>query len=68
MGSKPAYTVIGPRCASAANVSRSVDCAINPRQLSSSRIMPDIPQDSSRWLPGPVPASFAGRPTPPVDP
>src|SRR6202022_493035 len=43
VGSKPAYTVIGGRATSAASASRSVDCAISSRQLSSSRIVTPTP-------------------------
>ena len=38
VGSKPAYRVIGPSAASSVSASRSVDCAISPRQFSSSTI------------------------------
>ena len=39
VGSKPEYTVTGPASRSFASASRSVDCAISPRQSNSSRML-----------------------------
>ncbi len=62
---KPAYTVMKRAPYFGGQLSESVDCCTDQPAAEAHRIAADIPQDSGRWLPGPVPTPV-GRP--PVEP